>query len=70
MLDKKDSARLTMGLNYWNFCTASFLPYCLPRPTPSLILTKKFNRAKQKINGGKQNDFLKQIEVLPISKFY
>ena len=48
MLDKKDSARLTMGLNYWNFCTASFLAYCLAQASPSPSLEEKVQRGTTK----------------------
>ena len=49
MLDKKDSARLTMGLNYWNFCTASFLAYCLAQASPSPSLEEKVQRGEDKM---------------------
>ena len=45
MVDKKESARLTMGLNYWNFCTASFLAYCLAQASPSPSLQEKGGKA-------------------------
>ena len=45
---QKESARLTMGLNYWNFCAHSFLTYCLAQPSPSPILEEKVRRGKTK----------------------